>query len=60
VVRPSHNPIGPFDFAGGFDDRSVRAKPLTELIHQGYEDAYFQFVEPVVGGSGERVGQNHR
>ena len=23
-IRPAHNPIGPFDFAGGFDDRSDR------------------------------------
>jgi hypothetical protein len=23
----------------------------------GYEDAYHQFIEPVVGASGDRVGQ---
>jgi hypothetical protein len=23
----------------------------------GYEDAYHQFIEPVVGASGERMGQ---
>jgi hypothetical protein len=57
TIRPSHNPVGPFDFAGGFDDRSDRRQPLDELINRGYEDAYRQFIEPVVGASGERVGQ---
>ncbi|HKT79160.1 MAG TPA: patatin-like phospholipase family protein [Vicinamibacterales bacterium] len=55
-VRPLHNPVGPFDFAGGFDDRSDRSQPLAELLSRGYEDAYRQFIEPVVGASGERVG----
>jgi hypothetical protein len=57
VVRPTHNAVGPFDFGGAFDDRSVRALDLTELVNQGYSDAYHQFVEPVVGASGDRVGQ---
>jgi hypothetical protein len=26
-------------------------------MSRGYEDAYRQFIEPVVGASGERVGQ---
>ena len=56
-IRPAHNPIGPFDFGGGFDDQSDRRQPLDELIARGYEDAYRQFIEPVVGASGERVGQ---
>jgi len=56
VVRPAHNPVGPFDFEGGFDDRSDRRQNLTELMSRGYEDAYHQFIEPVVGASGERVG----
>ena len=57
TIRPTHNPIGPFDFAGGYDDRSDRRQPLTELMSRGYEDAYRQFIEPVVGASGDRVGQ---
>jgi hypothetical protein len=57
VIRPTHNPVGPFDFAGGFDDRSDRLQNLNELMSRGYEDAYHQFVEPIVGGSGERVGR---
>jgi predicted acylesterase/phospholipase RssA len=56
TIRPSHNPLGPFEFVGGFDDRSDRPHSLNELLAQGYEDAYRQFVEPVVGASGERVG----
>jgi hypothetical protein len=31
---------------------------LTELMSRGYEDAYRQFIEPVVGASGDRVGQS--
>jgi hypothetical protein len=57
TIRPEHNPVGPFDFTGGFDDRSDRRQGLGELMSRGYEDAYLQFVEPVVGASGERVGQ---
>jgi hypothetical protein len=57
TIRPVHNPLGPFDFRGGFDDRSDRRQPLGELMSRGYEDAYRQFIEPVVGASGERVGQ---
>ncbi len=56
-IRPLHNPIGPFDFGGAFDDRSDRLQPLEELLARGYEDAYYQFIEPIVGASGERVGQ---
>jgi hypothetical protein len=56
TIRPGHNPIGPFDFGGEYDDRSDRRQPLTELMSLGYEDAYRQFIEPVVGASGERVG----
>jgi predicted acylesterase/phospholipase RssA len=56
TIQPFHNPIGPFDFSGGYDDLSARRQPLSELMSRGYEDAYRQFIEPVVGASGERVG----
>lgn len=56
AIRPTHNPVGPFDFGGGFDDRSDRRQNLSELMSRGYEDAYHQFIEPVVGASGDRVG----
>jgi hypothetical protein len=60
TIRPAHNPIGPFDFAGGYDDRSRRRQPLGELMSLGYEDAYHQFIEPVVGASGERIQSSSR
>ena len=56
VIRPSHNPVGPFDFDGGYDGRSDRRLSLAELMNRGYEDAYHQFIEPVVGAGGEQVG----
>lgn len=55
TIRPEHNPLGPFDFAGALDDRSDRRSSLAELMGRGYEDAYRQFIEPVVGASGERL-----
>jgi hypothetical protein len=57
TIQPSHNPVGPLDFSGGFDTRSDRSQPLVELMSRGYEDAYLQFIEPIVGASGERVGR---
>ena len=56
TIRPAHNPIGPLDFGGGYDDRSRRRQPLAELLTLGYEDAYHQFIEPVVAAGGETVG----
>ncbi len=50
LIQPIHNPIGPLDFEGAYDERSDRYQSLTELIDRGYEDAYRQFIEPVVGG----------
>jgi hypothetical protein len=55
VIRPSHNPLGPLDFAGVYDERSDRMHSLAELVDRGYEDAYRQFIEPVVGAGGERM-----
>ena len=55
VIRPAHNPLGPLDFRGVYDERSDRRYTLAELVDRGYEDAYRQFIEPVVGASGERI-----
>jgi hypothetical protein len=60
VVRPVHNAIGPLDLAGAFDERSDRFVRLTELIDRGYEDAYRQFIEPVIGASGEALEAQRR
>jgi hypothetical protein len=54
VVRPHHNPIGPFDFAGVYDEASDRQRTMAELMQQGYADAYRHFIEPVVA-AGEPV-----
>jgi hypothetical protein len=48
VIRPDHNPVGPFDFAGVYDEASDRERPAVELIQQGFDDAFRQFVEPIV------------
>jgi hypothetical protein len=55
VIRPEHNPVGPFDFDGTYDERSDRTSTVSELVDRGYEDAYRQFIDPVVGASGERI-----
>jgi len=55
LIRPSHNPVGPLDFGGVYDERSDRPYALAELVDRGYEDAYRQFIEPVVGAGEERV-----
>jgi hypothetical protein len=57
TIRPSHNALGPFDFAGAFDQASERRQDLAELVDHGYEDAYRQFIEPVVGASGDLLAQ---
>ena len=54
VVRPDHNPIGPFDFGGAHDDSSDRQATIRDLIEQGYGDAYRQFIEPIVA-AGDRI-----
>ena len=57
TIRPSHNALGPFDVAGAFDEASERRQDLAELIDCGYEDACRQFIEPVVGASGDQLAQ---
>lgn len=54
AIRPDHNPLGPFDFSGVYDESSDRTRSLAELVRQGYDDAYRQFIEPVVA-TGERI-----
>jgi hypothetical protein len=35
VVRPAHNPLGPLDFDGVYDERSDRTHTLAELVDRG-------------------------
>jgi hypothetical protein len=51
LIQPEHNPVGPFDFEGAYDERSDRFQSLEELLDRGYEDAYRRFIEPVVGAA---------
>jgi hypothetical protein len=53
VIRPAHNPVAPLDFAGVYDERSDRRQTMAELVDRGYEDAYRQFIEPIVGGGAD-------
>jgi hypothetical protein len=57
VIQPAHNPIGPYDVAGAYDEASDRRQDLSELLERAYEDAYRQFIEPVVGASGEHLAR---
>jgi hypothetical protein len=55
LIRPTHNPVRPLDLEGTFDERSDRHHTIEEVMERGYEDAYRQFIEPVLGESGERM-----
>ena len=57
LICPAHNPIGAFDFVGAYDEASDRRQDLVELMERAYEDAYRQFIEPVVGASGEHLAR---
>ena len=57
VIRPSHNPVGPFDVSGAYDEASDRRHSTGELMERGYEDAYHQFIDPVVGASGDQLAR---
>jgi len=58
LVSPTHNATGPFDFGGVYDEASDRRQSLDELVERGYEDAYRQFIEPIVGASGEQLARS--
>lgn len=57
LVQPTHNAIGPYDLDGAYDEASDRRQRISELIERAYEDTYRQFIEPVVGASGERIAR---
>ena len=57
LICPAHNPVGPFDLAGAYDEASDRRQDVVELMERGYEDAYRQFIEPVVGASGDHLAR---
>jgi hypothetical protein len=49
--------VGAFDVEGAYDEASDRHHGLGELMDGAYEDAYQQFIEPVVGASGEQIAR---
>ena len=55
VIRPAYNPLNALDFGGRHDALSDRHYALGELLERGYEDAYRQFIEPVVAVGGEHL-----
>jgi len=55
IIRPPHNPVRPLDLEGAYDEQSDRTQSLDELMEHGYEDAYHQFIEPMLGASGDRL-----
>ncbi len=59
AVRPVHNPLGPFDMRGVWDPGSHRWAEPAELLTAGYEDARRQFIDPVVGASGEHLATSN-
>lgn len=59
LIRPLHNPLGPFDVGGRHDEASDRWSALDDLVARGYEDAYRQFIDPVVGASGDQLAASN-
>jgi hypothetical protein len=57
VIYPRHNAVGPFDVEGAYDRSSDRRQEIGELMDRATEDAYRQFIEPVVGASGEHLAR---
>ncbi len=55
LIQPAYNPLNALDFAGRIDELSDRYYPLADLMERGYEDAYRQFIEPVVAAGAERL-----
>jgi hypothetical protein len=55
TVAPAHNAIDPFDFDGAWDEASARRQTIAELMELAYEDAHRQFIDPVVGASGDQL-----
>jgi hypothetical protein len=58
LIAPQHNPIGPFDFGGAYDQTSDRHQRLSELMDRACDDAYRQFIEPIVGASGDHLARD--
>src|SRR5262249_43812230 len=51
VIRPMERSVGPGEYDGARDPATEVVQAVSDLMEQGYRDAYRQFVEPVVGAS---------
>jgi hypothetical protein len=49
VIRPERRALGPMELDGARDPATEVLQTTTDLLEQGWRDAYRQFVEPVVG-----------
>jgi hypothetical protein len=49
VIRPERRALGPMELDGARDPATEVLETTTDLLEQGWRDAYRQFVEPVVG-----------
>ena len=54
-IQPTHNAVGLFDAEGSYDERSDRRQSVRELVDLGAEDAQRQFIDPVLGASGDEL-----
>jgi hypothetical protein len=54
-IQPTHNAVGLFDAEGSYDERSDRRQSVRELVELGAEDAQRQFIDPVLGASGDEL-----
>jgi predicted acylesterase/phospholipase RssA len=51
LVRPDQRRLGPLEFDGAQDPATEVLEEPWDLVDQGHQDAYRQFVEPVVGAA---------
>jgi hypothetical protein len=49
VIRPQRRTLGPLEVGGARDPATEVVETTSDLLEQGYRDAYRLFVEPVVG-----------
>ncbi len=53
LVRPRRRALQPLDFDGAEDPASEVRETPSDLLEQGYRDAFQQFLEPVLGAGPE-------
>jgi hypothetical protein len=51
AVRLEHRALGPLDLDGALDPTTEVVRTTSDLLEQGYRDAYRLFVDPVLGAA---------